>query len=69
MMFENFCTCERVSTSPDPAFMFDFYFFELSIKPDLMQYHSTLKLSFDDEGVRERPFASGFLNPCKYGYG
>ena len=27
-----------------------------------MQYHSTLKLPFDDEGVRERPFASGFLD-------
>ena len=54
---------------PFPAFTFDFYWFELCIKPNPSR--STLtesKVSVDDEGVRERPFASGFFDPCKYGY-
>ena len=52
---------------PFPAFTFDFYWFELCIKPN--PSCSTLaesKVSFDDEGGRERPFASGCLSPCKY---
>ena len=35
-MFRNCCTYERVSTPPVPAFIFDFYWLDLCIKPDVI---------------------------------